>query len=67
MTQENVSFPVESPCNNQCKLVDDMSFCQSCFRTIEEIYVWGQVSDDERLAILDAVAERRRKNDGSGT
>lgn len=67
MTQEITSSPIESPCNSQCKLIDDMSFCQSCLRTIEEIYVWGQISDEERRAILDAIAERRRKNAGSGT
>jgi len=51
---------IESPCNSQCKLVDDMSFCVSCFRTLDEITLWTRMTEAERQEILDSVPQRRR-------
>jgi uncharacterized protein len=59
MNPETPQDAVASPCTNQCKLVDDMTFCATCYRTIEEIYVWGQITDTERRSILEAVQGRR--------
>ena len=62
MTQEKTLGLVESPCNYQCKLDPVTSVCQSCFRTIEEIYTWHQFSNDERTAVISTAAQRRLEN-----
>jgi predicted Fe-S protein YdhL (DUF1289 family) len=33
--------------------------CEGCQRTLDEIAVWGQSTDAQKLAILVLVAERR--------
>ncbi len=33
--------------------------CAGCWRTLDEIARWGSMTDPERLAVLDAVAQRR--------
>jgi predicted Fe-S protein YdhL (DUF1289 family) len=48
-----------SPCINVCRMSADTGWCEGCQRTIEEIARWSRTSDDDRRAILAAVAERR--------
>ena len=62
MTQEKALGLVESPCNYQCKLDSVTNICQSCFRTIDEIYTWHQFSNDERTAVINSAAKRRLEN-----
>lgn len=50
---------VASPCVNVCRMDDAGALCVGCFRTIDEIAGWSRGSDDERRAILAAVARRR--------
>ena len=52
---------VASPCINVCKMEDGL--CAGCFRTIDEIALWANVGDDDKRAILAAVALRRLKLD----
>lgn len=42
---------VESPCVGQCCLDRD-DICLGCFRTVDEIKLWAQADDDQRLSIL---------------
>jgi hypothetical protein len=37
----------------------DTGWCEGCQRTIDEITRWSRATDDDRRAILAAVAERR--------
>ncbi len=41
---------VKSPCIKVCKLQDNI--CIGCFRDVEEIKKWKQLTDDEKLTIL---------------
>ncbi|MDX9717655.1 MAG: DUF1289 domain-containing protein [Thauera sp.] len=50
---------IPSPCTNVCRMSPDTGWCEGCQRTIEEITRWSRTSDDDRRAILSAVAERR--------
>ena len=54
---------VPSPCINICKMDSHTGLCQGCFRTLDEIAGWSSRTDEERLEILAAVAERRREHD----
>lgn len=50
---------VASPCINICRMSPETGWCEGCQRTIEEITRWSRTSDEDRRAILAAVAERR--------
>ena len=49
---------VLSPCIGVCSL-DDAGLCEGCRRTTAEIARWSQMSDDERLRIMDVVLPLR--------
>ena len=49
---------VLSPCIGICSL-DDRGLCSGCRRTTAEIARWGQMSDDERLRIMEIVLPTR--------
>jgi predicted Fe-S protein YdhL (DUF1289 family) len=52
---------VKSPCVRNCCL-DDGDICMGCFRSLDEIKVWGQATDEERTAILILSKQRRADN-----
>lgn len=54
---------VPSPCINVCKMDERSGLCRGCFRTLDEIAGWSAAGDEARLAILAAVARRRRARD----
>ena len=62
MNQSNGPEIVNSPCNNRYKIDEETNICQSCLRTIEEIFVWDQISNGERRQIITAIEQRRREN-----
>lgn len=50
---------VESPCISICEMDANSGLCKGCFRTRDEIALWGAASNDERIAILDQLHDRR--------
>ena len=48
-----------------CTIDDASGQCLGCQRTIDEIRDWPILSREEKLAVLDLLAERRR--DGSAS
>ncbi len=59
MSDSQPLTPVRSPCVSICAL-DDNNVCLGCYRTGEEISRWGELSDDEKRAVLAQVVERER-------
>lgn len=55
----NRSLQVASPCIGVCRMSAASGLCEGCQRTLDEIAVWGQSTDAQKLAILVLVAERR--------
>ena len=49
-----------SPCVNICAL-NGAGFCVGCLRTGEEIARWGGMSAQEQWALIETLAERRRR------
>lgn len=49
---------VLSPCTGVCTL-DHEGYCLGCFRTGNEIAQWLQMSDDERLQLIEDVLPAR--------
>ncbi|MFN2360068.1 MAG: DUF1289 domain-containing protein [Marinobacter sp.] len=51
---------VASPCVSICAL-DENDVCVGCQRTGDEIMQWPRLTDEERRAVLEKVAEREQK------
>ncbi|MBB06519.1 MAG: DUF1289 domain-containing protein [Pseudooceanicola sp.] len=49
----------ESPCINICVIHPDARLCTGCLRSIDEITAWGQMTSDERRAVMEALPERK--------
>jgi len=47
---------VKSPCIKICKLHNDI--CVGCFRTIDEIKNWRNMTQNEKQKILDNIKQR---------
>ncbi|MBK7662977.1 MAG: DUF1289 domain-containing protein [Sterolibacteriaceae bacterium] len=54
-----VDGSVPSPCINVCKMNKRSGLCEGCLRTLDEIAMWGQASDPQKLVILAQLVERR--------
>lgn len=59
MIQDQKPLLATSPCINVCTLDAMSGLCQGCLRTIDEISIWSQASNAEKLSILSAVSRRR--------
>jgi len=53
--------PVASPCVLVCLYDKDLDACRGCFRSLDEIAHWSIYEPWEQRAVLDRVAERRRR------
>lgn len=49
---------VLTPCTGDCKVDPTREFCVSCYRTLQEIAVWRNLSDTERERLMHEVAQR---------
>jgi predicted Fe-S protein YdhL (DUF1289 family) len=54
---------VLSPCIGVCSLSED-GLCHGCHRSGAEIARWSQMSDDERLHLMEAVLPERESRRG---
>ncbi|MBR7887814.1 DUF1289 domain-containing protein [Marinomonas sp. A79] len=48
---------VASPCVSVC-LLNDEDVCVGCYRTGQEITLWGRLDYDAQLAVMEKVRER---------
>ena len=58
MNDSAVADAVASPCNSVCTMDPRTGWCQGCLRSIDEIAAWSVMSDDEKRAVWDALAQR---------
>ena len=49
---------IETPCVNICRMDDANHYCIGCFRTLEEIKGWSQMTDAERAAVIAQLESR---------
>lgn len=49
-----------SPCNNQCRLDVDNTFCTSCYRTVEEKKNWWRFSTEDKMVILTRIDSQKK-------
>jgi len=55
----NPSQRLPDPCINICRM-DTAGYCQGCRRTPLEIGRWARMTDQERLALMAELSDRRR-------
>ena len=56
---------VASPCVKVCALDARSGLCRGCFRTLQEIADWLEMTADAKRATLERAAERARAHDAS--
>ena len=47
-----------SPCIGLCAIDDGTGLCLGCGRTLDEIMTWGAMSEAQRLAVMEGLADR---------
>ena len=53
---------IVSPCIGVCAINDSNGFCQGCYRTVEEIREWWNMTDEEREKVMGALDQRLLDN-----
>ena len=49
---------IPSPCISVCRMTEDRSRCEGCFRTIDEIRAWAAADSAQRRAIWVKLLQR---------
>ncbi len=57
----HISDAPVSPCINVCQLDARTGLCRGCYRTLDEISVWSEASDNAKRLILESVVKRREE------
>jgi uncharacterized protein len=50
---------IESPCIGVCAVDISNGFCRGCYRTIDEIKAWFDMSQAEKKVLLERLEERQ--------
>jgi uncharacterized protein len=50
---------IESPCIDVCQMDPQRRLCAGCYRTLDEIARWAEMSDAERAGVLADLSARR--------
>ena len=53
---------IVSPCIGVCAINDANGFCQGCYRTVEEIREWWNMTDEEREKVMGTLDQRLLDN-----
>lgn len=53
--------PIPSPCISVCQMDAASGYCKGCYRTIEEIMVWGQADESVKQAVWQQLEQRHVK------
>jgi predicted Fe-S protein YdhL (DUF1289 family) len=53
---------IVSPCIGVCAINDSNGFCQGCYRTVEEIREWWNMTDQEREKVMGTLDQRLLDN-----
>jgi predicted Fe-S protein YdhL (DUF1289 family) len=51
----------ESPCRKQCYINPRTNYCMGCYRSIDEIVKWINLSETEKVIITRKIEKRRIK------
>ena len=54
------AYFLKSPCKQQCRYEADKGHCVSCWRTLDEIARWSQMSGAERERVIGQLDDRQK-------
>lgn len=57
---------IETPCIKVCVLDDTGQWCTGCYRTLDEIALWGSMSPPQRADVLRELPGRRERSGQPG-
>lgn len=49
---------IESPCVNICVIHPQTGICAGCYRTLDEIGAWSQMTSEDRRTVMAALPDR---------
>ena len=61
MTELNIP----SPCVSSCGIDTTTGLCQGCYRTADEIAVWGRLNNEVKMQVVKQLHIRRNKINGT--
>jgi predicted Fe-S protein YdhL (DUF1289 family) len=53
---------IETPCIGVCTVDDKTGFCMGCFRSLEEIQNWWDMTDQQRSEVMQQLDQRMQEN-----
>jgi predicted Fe-S protein YdhL (DUF1289 family) len=53
---------IVSPCIGVCAINDSNGFCHGCYRTVDEIREWWNMTDEEREKVMGTLDQRLMDN-----
>lgn len=56
---EKTQQEIQSPCIGVCSMDDTTGFCHGCYRTIDEIKAWWDLSQGDKKDLLTVLDERQ--------
>jgi len=56
---ETVQEEVQSPCIGVCSIDETSGYCQGCYRTIDEIKNWWDMSPPEQTQLVTELEQRQ--------
>lgn len=57
---EYTQVRVESPCIGICTIDESNGYCLGCYRTLDEIKTWFDMSQGEKKGVLTQLDERQQ-------
>ncbi|WP_192459452.1 DUF1289 domain-containing protein [Musicola keenii] len=60
MAEQLELFPVPNPCRGICQ-ADNRGYCRGCFRSREERFNWGKLTDPEKQDVLRLCRQRMKR------
>lgn len=52
---------IQSPCIGVCSIDDSTGFCQGCYRTMDEIQGWGDLTEAQKNEITQIASQREEQ------
>ena len=56
---DNLQAEIQSPCIGVCAIDDLSGLCQGCYRTLDEIQGWWDMSHGDQKTLLSTLEERQ--------
>lgn len=57
----NLSEPISSPCIGVCAMNEDTGLCEGCYRSIEEIQDWWDMTPETRNEVMNKLEQRQNE------